>query len=141
MAARPPQGSAFCALAWAVTAAQARAETPAGSAPAWSEAIEDDSFFIEEAYNQEPRVVQHISSFTYFGGAARSRDYSFTQEWPVGGETHQLSYTVPYSWTSGSRGFGDALLNYRYQLREHDAWAAVSPRISLILPTGPGERR
>ncbi len=28
-------------------------------------AIEDNSFFIEEAYNQENRVVQHISNAVY----------------------------------------------------------------------------
>lgn len=123
-----------------LVASAARAAGQASNAPsALPPAIEDNSFFIEEAYNQEARVVQHISGFTYFAGAARSRDYSFTQEWPVGGQTHQLSYTVPYSWTSGSRGFGDIWLNYRYQLRGHDAWAAIAPRLSLILATGPGE--
>jgi hypothetical protein len=133
------RGSAFLALAWSVAAAQGWAEPPASPAPAWPEAIEDNSFYVEEAYNQDPRVVQHISNFVCFGGAVPTRDYSFTQEWPVGGETHQLSYTVPYSWTSGSRGFGDVLLNYRYQLLEHGAWAAVAPRVSLILATGPGD--
>jgi hypothetical protein len=135
----PLRRTAFLALAGTLVAAAAGAEPPAAPAPAWPEAIEDNSFYIEEAYNQEPRVVQHISNFVWFGGAARSRDYSFTQEWPVGGERHQLSYTLPYSWTSGSRGLGDVLLNYRYQLLEHDAWAAVAPRVSLILATGPGD--
>ncbi|HUS20121.1 MAG TPA: hypothetical protein VMZ25_10765, partial [Terriglobales bacterium] len=44
-------------------------------------AIEDNSFLIEEAYNQEHGVVQHIQSFTR---TWNSQDwvYSFTQEWP-----------------------------------------------------------
>src|SRR3954451_9723112 len=56
--------------------------------------IEDNSFLIEEAYNQERNVIQHISSFTRLW---ESKDwaYSFTQEWPFPGhEKHQLSYTV-----------------------------------------------
>lgn len=32
----------------------------------YSKAIEDNSFFIEEAYNQESRVVQHIFNGYYF---------------------------------------------------------------------------
>lgn len=35
-------------------------------------AIQDNSFFIEEAYNQEDRVVQHISTFVRLG-ARRAR--------------------------------------------------------------------
>lgn len=99
-------------------------------------AIEDNSFLIEEAYNQERGVVQHISTFVHFHGPLRASDYSFTQEWPIGSQRHQFSYTVPYSWPGASpSGVGDVLLNYRYQLFGHDAWAAVAPRLSLILPT------
>src|SRR5438552_14711836 len=49
---------------------------------------------MEEAYNQEPGVVQHISAFQLFRGAD-SWAYSFTEEWPLFGRTHQLSYTLP----------------------------------------------
>jgi hypothetical protein len=103
--------------------------------------IEDNSFFIEEAYNQERGVVQHISNFVHFRGPAHRSDYSFTQEWPLGGPKHQGSYTVPYAWpNTGPRGFGDVALNYRYQLAGHDSWAAVAPRLSLLVPTGGAER-
>jgi hypothetical protein len=56
--------------------------------------IQDNSFLVEEAYNQEAGVVQHISAFTRY---RESKDwlYTFTQEWPVPGITHQLSYTLP----------------------------------------------
>lgn len=106
-------------------------------------AIEDNSFFIEEAYNQEEGVVQHISTFTRFGPLRRS-DYGFTQEWPLGSQKHQLSVTLPYTytWSAGdSPGLGDALLNYRYQLIGRDGWAALAPRLSLVLPTGSGGER
>src|SRR5947207_12032333 len=65
------------------------------------EGIMDNSFLIEEAYNQEAGVVQHIFnglySFNRFTGVGEKRaDLSFTQEWPVYGQTHQFSYTIPY---------------------------------------------
>jgi hypothetical protein len=99
--------------------------------------IQDNSFLLEEAYNQEPGVVQHIQTFMYL---KKSQDwvYSFTQEWPVPRETHQLSYSIPVLHVSdpeNSSGIGDVVLNYRYQAvsKEH---SAVSPRFSVILPTG-----
>jgi hypothetical protein len=107
------------------------------SAQEYERAIEDNSFLIEEAFNQEDRVVQHISNAFYL---SRTRDllFSFTQEWPLGSQAHQLSYTIPYlSMRTGNRGIGDILLNYRYQLSDdHRGWGHVAPRISVILPTG-----
>jgi hypothetical protein len=104
----------------------------------YSEAIEDNSFFIEEAYNQDVRVVQHISNALFVHQPTHDFMYSFTQEWPAFGKAHQLSYTVPYlSLNSGAAsGLGDLMLNYRYQLAYPEDWAAVSPRLSVILPTG-----
>jgi len=102
--------------------------------------IQDNSFLVEEAYNQEPGVVQHISTFTR-NSVSRDWLYTFTQEWPVPGITHQLSYTLPMqrlgASPDGRRGVGDILLNYRYQLLgDGGAAVAVAPRFSLILPTG-----
>jgi hypothetical protein len=102
----------------------------------FSSAIEDNSYFIEEAYNQEFRVVQHIST-GYYQTNTKSFMYSFTQEWPAGGQNHQLSYTIPYqSMNAGARGLGDILINYRYQMWDENNWAWIAPRISLVLPTG-----
>lgn len=99
--------------------------------------IQDNSFLIEEAYNQEPGVVQHIQTFMYL---QKSKDwlYTFTQEWPVPNQTHQLSYTIPVLHVTdptNSGGVGDIALNYRYQAvaKEH---IALAPRFSVILPTG-----
>lgn len=102
--------------------------------------IADNSFLIEEAYNQEAGVVQHINTFT----RDRNGDfaYTFTQEWPVLSQRHQFSYTVPLnraSEPSGGRGFGDVALNYRYQLVSNSR-VAISPRASLLLPTGDEEK-
>ena len=108
---------------------------------AQSRPISDNSFLVEEAYNQEAGVVQHISAWQR---ALRSAAwaYTFTQEWPVGTQTHQLSYTIPVQRTeSPSRtGLGDAVLNYRYQLRGAAARVAIAPRLSLLLPTGSSAR-
>ena len=50
---------------------------------------------------------------------------------------HQISYTVPFSSTGRAAGIGDVLLNYRFQLRaETVRGPAISPRLSVILPTG-----
>lgn len=102
--------------------------------------IQDNSFLVEEAYNQEPGVVQHISTFTR-NRETRDWMYTFTQEWPVPGIRHQLSFTAPFQRLAaspgGGRGLGDVLLNYRYQLLgDGEARVAVAPRFSLSLPTG-----
>ena len=108
--------------------------------------IEDNSFLIEEAYNQEPGVVQHIFT-AIFNNDSRFRgwNFNFTQEWPVFSQDHQFSYSVPSShFIDGADrvyGIGDILLNYRYQaLEEDDVKPAFAPRFSLILPTGNRNR-
>jgi hypothetical protein len=114
------------------------------------EGIADNSFLVEEAYNQEAGVVQHILTAYYNvtrqrGPDARDWDTALTQEWPVFGQTHQFSYTIPYSFldagTDHENGIGDVLLNYRWQacFRE-DTLTALAPRASLILPTGNEHR-
>jgi hypothetical protein len=112
------------------------------SAPPASEpGIQDNSFLVEEAYNQNFGVVQHISSFTRFWDS-KDWNYSFTQEWPVpGDERHQLSYTLVALHTGdfpgSGAGIGDVLLNYRYQLLgSGDTRVAFSPRFTLIFPSG-----
>lgn len=100
--------------------------------------VQDNSFLIEEAYNQEAGVVQHIANLRRQG---HDWIFTFTQEWPLGSQTHQFSYTVPYLWLKGDQGrvdgFGDVFLNYRYQvLKETDRLPAFAPRVSLILPSG-----
>jgi hypothetical protein len=109
----------------------------------FSKAIEDNSFFIEEAYNQETRVVQHINNGSYSLNSSHSFIYSFTQEWPVYSEKHQFSYTLGFSSQNSGNiiGFNDMQLNYRYQLTGHDAFITLAPRFSLIIPTGNSKKR
>jgi hypothetical protein len=121
-----------------VIAANARAQTAVPDS-AKQKSIQDNSFLVEEAYNQEAGVVQHINALN-IDPTGKSYEYDFTQEWPVGGITHQLSYTLPLVHSDispKSTGIGDVLLNYRYQLvGDGDAVVAVSPRFSVALPTG-----
>ena len=126
-------------VALALASATLRAQTPS-PAPI---PIRDNSFLIEEAYNQEWGVVQHIFTFQ------RVRDVSgwgatFTQEWPAPSERHQLSYTVPVQRSAtveGQRtGVGDVALNYRYQVpMAPGSSVAASPRVSILVPTGREE--
>ena len=108
--------------------------------------ISDNSFLIEEAYNQEAGVVQHIFNAVYNNDSRqRGWAFSFTQEWPIFSQDHQFSYTIPsyHLVDSGDRqyGVGDILLNYRYQaLEEGSTSPAFAPRFSLILPTGSRDR-
>jgi hypothetical protein len=102
--------------------------------------IQDNSFIIEEAYNQERGVVQHISTFAR-PSEGDSWNYSFTQEWPLGGIQHQLSYTLPLQNGPDGTGFGDIGLNYRHQLLgDPEAAMVLAPRLSLLLPTGSHEQ-
>ena len=101
-----------------------------------SQPIEDNSFLIEEAYNQEKGVIQYINTFTRTNNGDFA--YTFTNEFPVGGQRHQFSYGIQYFRTARRLGFGDTFLNYRYQLhgmKEEDK-VSISPRASIILPTG-----
>lgn len=115
--------------------AQAEAPTNTDTPP-----IQDNSFLIEEAYNQENGVVQHIQTFTRLwpgGGWA----YTFTQEFPAHGLKHQLSYTLQAShsgdYLDSGAGLGDVAFNYRYQLvGSGQSRVAVSPRFTVLAPTG-----
>jgi hypothetical protein len=105
-------------------------------------AIEDNSMFLEEAYNQEDRVVQHISNLVFLPNLRDNFFFAFTQEWPAIGFKHQLSYTLQYSSFNrgAAAGFGDIMINYRYQLAYKQDFAAFSPRLSLIIPSGSKEK-
>jgi len=100
--------------------------------------IKDNSFLIEEAYNQEPGVVQHILLFAR-DRASRDWELAFTQEWPVASQDHQLSYTVPLVRTGVNRGLGDLAVNYRYRWVAGERTESVI-RLSALLPTGNAER-
>lgn len=109
-------------------------------------AIEDNSFLIEEAINQEAGVIQHIFTTAYADGDIV---YSYTQELPLRNDRHQLSFGLSYASLKKpetmtaiaqsnfvSSGMGDFFVNYRSMLWDKNDWAIVIPRLSLIIPTG-----
>jgi hypothetical protein len=97
--------------------------------------IADNSFLIEEAFNQERGVVQHINVWSR-DAADGPWAYAFTQEWPVNPRPkHQLSYTLSAVDAGAGSGIGDLWVNWRYQVRNSSA-LAVAPRVSLIVPSG-----
>ena len=121
---RAPIVVALLACTFSALGSAAQAQEPAP--------IADNSFLIEEAYNQEAHVVQHINTVFLVSG---EWIYSFTQEWPLGGQRSQLSYTIPVL----SGAFGDVALNYRFQA-VGPGNLAFSPRVTLVFPTGSWER-
>jgi hypothetical protein len=98
--------------------------------------IQDNSFLIEESYNQEAGVVQEISFYSW-SALSHSWVYTFTNEWPMNGLKHQFSYTVSATHPGSSGGIGDTAFNYRYQLvGSGETRLAISPRLSLLVPSG-----
>lgn len=120
--------------------------TAPGAEPNSIDGISDNSFLIEEAYNQEPGVVQHIfNAVRTIDSRRRGWSFNFTQEWPLFSVEHQISYSIPSSHVREGEerqyGIGDILLNYRYQaLEEGPTRPAFAPRVSLILPTASRDR-
>ena len=124
------------ALAMLIALASSALAQSAGAAEPFR--ITDNSFLVEEAFNQERGVVQNIFGATRIAGTWNA---TFTQEWPVPGQAHQLSYTLVLLSEGPYAGFGDLLVNYRYQLlTEGSGRPACSPRASLILPTGNNDK-
>jgi hypothetical protein len=127
----------LCVLSIALAhAAAAAAQTAPNDSLDESRRFEiiDNSFLVEEAFNQEPGVFQNIAIWSM--DRHHNWETSFTQEWPLTGQTHQLSYTLTGGRFGGDTNFGDVLLNYRYQfLDESPRHPAVSPRLSIVLPT------
>jgi len=104
--------------------------------------IQDNSFFVEEAYNQEPGVVQHILNVPlFFADGGKESTPTFTQEWPVLSQTHQFSYTLPHTFAEKESGLEDIRLNYRLQALMENEWdPAFAPRFSLVIPTGDADK-
>ena len=116
----------------------AQAQQPAPSPSAEPFQITDNSFLVEEAFNQEPRIFQNIVNWSREDG---EWFLSFTQEWPLPGVRHQLSYTVLFNASSEGEGMGDSMLNYRLQvLEEGPGRPAFAPRVSVIVPTARIDR-
>lgn len=103
--------------------------------------IQDNSFLVEEAYNQEAGIVQHIMLLqrARFGSGWV---LGFTQEWPLPGQRHQVGFTLPIVHTDAhgigaATGPGDLMVNYRIQaIGGEGARFWLAPRASLVVPSG-----
>lgn len=125
------QAAATLALCLMLAGA-AGAQTPARAVQPFQ--ILDNSFLVEEAFNQERGIFQNIAGVTRQSG---DWQLTFTQEWPAPAQRHQLSYTVAAESIASGVGVGDVYLNYRFQaLEEGPGRPAFSPRLSAILPAG-----
>jgi hypothetical protein len=116
------------------------------------EPIKDNAFLIEEAYNQEDGVVQHILLWSWAWGRQRGlrtrfSEFQYNMELPICGQDHQLSFAIPYQdlyerdTVTGdvfeNGGLADIPINYRYQLTREEEWyVSTAPRFTVILPTG-----
>lgn len=108
--------------------------------------ISDNSFLVEEAFNQEAGIFQNVLLVQRPSG--REWTFEFTQEWPMGGQRHQFSYTVPVEAVQPVAGGdheiarGTIAVHYRYQLStEQGSAVATSPRLSVLFPRWPGGDR
>ena len=122
--------------AWLMLTGAALAQaTPPASRPADKPfQILDNSFLVEEAFNQERSIFQNIFGFTRQSG---DWQLTFTQEWPAPTVRHQLSYTLSAESVASHSGVGDVFLNYRFQaVEEGPGRPAFSPRLSAIIPSG-----
>ncbi len=134
-------GAAAEQIAKSSISSQAENQAPMASEPedkTPNGPIQDNSFLIEEAYNQEDGVIQHISLFQRL---ANSEDwvYTLTDEWPLRTQKHQFSFTLAatHAGDFGDFGYGDTLINYRYQLiGSGETKLAMAPRLSLLVASG-----
>jgi DtxR family Mn-dependent transcriptional regulator len=124
----------MCVLSSLLSTSAIAQTRPRATAAAERFAITDNSFLVEEAFNQEPGIFQNIAAAIFVNG---NWGFNFTQEWPVISQAHQFSYTLSMLDNGDGTGIGDTQLNYRYQaVIEGPGRPAFSPRVSLVLPTG-----
>ena len=124
------------ALLWA---ARTAAQLGPGQAAEWTEVLQDNSFLVNEAYNQDPDQVQHVLTGWHFP-TSNVWLLTFDDQWPVGGEKHQMDLYVPYGAQGAPdpHGFGDVQIGYQYQAKLQGAGSTFSmaPGVKLSLPTG-----
>jgi hypothetical protein len=111
----------------------------ARAAAAQDAPIQDNSFLIQEAYNQPAGVVQHV--LTAEPHANGETLFTLGQEWPLAGVRHQVAFAVPLFCPCGeagrSVGIGDVELGYRYQAAGADGGRVhVAPELAFSVPTG-----
>lgn len=99
-------------------------------------AIEDNSFLLEEAFNQEWGVYQFIQKYQTADNAD-GYAYTFENEIPITDKTHQFSYELTYARpeASAASALNDVGLNYRFQPYNKNG-VILADRVGLVVPTG-----
>ncbi len=110
---------------------------PAPTAAA--DGIVDNSFLVEETFNQDPGIIQ--TTFTWLRDDAGGWAGAIAQDWPLRVHRHQFSYTLPWDGGGLPSHVGQVVVSYRYQFVEvSEESPGVGARVSVILPTGrPGD--
>lgn len=96
-------------------------------------AIEDNSFLLEEAFNQKKGEYQFIHN--YQSSTDGGQEYFFQVEAPLTHETHQLSFDFSYL----EKSISDTRLNYRFQSYKKKG-KMHTERVSIVSPTGSVKR-
>lgn len=100
-----------------------------------SSVIEDNSFLLDEAYNQDPGVVQITQVFQILPSTGEW-SHSPAIEFPIVTENHQITLQFPFSRPMGaSLSLNDFALQYQYWLI-HAKYFHLTPRIGAVFPTG-----
>ena len=122
---------------WLIASAVLLAALPSRHLAAQAK-LEDNSFLVEEAYNQPARVMQTILTAEILHGAQL---FGAAQEYPLGGPRHQFSYGI-FAARDGGTELGDAEVNYRYQARGGEGERLfVAPRFTVLVPLGDADRQ
>jgi len=101
-----------------------------------AEPLEDNSFLVEEAYNQEPGVVQFIQVYQK-QNKGKDWNYTFINEIPMGGQADQFSYEIPYAYIEAvdKTQVGDIKINYRREFVRSESFVTTG-RLSVISNSG-----
>lgn len=115
-----------------------KTESPVILKKEFSEILPDDSFLVENANNVGEGSLHTINACTMFRSPTRDIACGLTQEIAIKDGKHLFSYALPFSFMDSNqvKGVGDIALTYRPQLTGDENWAVVSPRFTLLIPTG-----
>jgi hypothetical protein len=108
--------------------------------------IEDNSMYIEEAFNQETGIIQHITNLVRDDNTKEEMMFSYTEEIPLYKDRHQFSFTVncpirrDFTGQGSGSGLGDTFINYRWMVFDKKDVVLMVPRLTLVVPTGDEER-
>lgn len=98
--------------------------------------VEDNSFLVEESYNQEPGVVQFINVWQK-NVKGQDWTYTFINEIPVMGQQNQFSYELPVTHLAAvdDTKLSDVKLNYRREFIRADKFVTTG-RLSTSTSSG-----